>query len=199
MPEQDTLIEVLDIEREIEKHIVAILRFLFSFDKDFTYSDDDFATKLCIGTDYPSNKAPMMIPHIVISGITYSFDMGNFLFQNYSNPVFNQSGVNVGHRYLNTIPFSYQVNCYGENYESRNLANRALNYITFVGAPAFNKLDIRTLRAEKGNTTPSSQFPKKFHTALSVNGIFEWQGTVKALDEDKLHLLESINLNIDTK
>ena len=191
----DLKIDVVDIEREIEKKIVTILRFLFSVDKDFKYSDDDAQTRICIGTDYPMGENPMQIPHLIISGITYSFDMGNTIFQNYANPVFNQQGVNVGHRYINTIPFSYQLNCYGENYESRNLANRTLNYVTFVGKEALNSLNVRTLRADKGNTTPSSQFPKKFHTALSVNGIYEWTGTIQALDESKLHLLKSITLN----
>ena len=191
----DFKIDVVDIEREIEKKIVTILRFLFGADRDFRYSDSEKETRLCIGTDYPSEETPMMIPHLIISGITYSFDMGNTIFQNYANPVFNKKGVNVGHRYINTIPFSYQLNCYGENYESRNLANRTLNYITFVGKPAFNALNVRTLRADKGNTTPSSQFPKKFHTALTVSGIYEWAGVVQALDENKLHLLKSITLN----
>jgi hypothetical protein len=191
----DFKIDVVDIEREIEKKIITILRFLFNADKDFRYSDDDKETRLCIGTDYPNNETPMEIPHLIISGITYSFDMGNSIFQNYANPVFNDDGVNVGHRYLNTIPFSYQVNCYGENYESRNLANRALNYITFVGKSAFNALNVKTLRAEKGNTTPSSQFPKKFHTALIVSGVYEWSGAIRALDESKLNLLKSITLN----
>lgn len=193
--DNDFKIDVVDIEREIEKKIITILRFLFSVDKDFRYSDNERDTRLCIGTDYPSEEAPMRIPHLIISGITYSFDMGNSIFQNYANPIFNDLGVNIGQRYLNTIPFSYQVNCYGENYESRNLANRTLNYVTFVGKSAFKALNVTTLRAEKGNTTPSSQFPKKFHTALIVSGVYEWSGIVKALDESKLHLLKSITVN----
>lgn len=191
----DFKIDVVDIEREIERKIVTILRFLFSADKDFRYSEDNMETRISIGTDYPNEETPIQIPHLIISGITYSFDMGNSLFQNYANPVFNEDGVNVGHRYINTIPFSYQLNCYGENYESRNLANRVLNYITFVGKPAFNSLNVRTLRAEKGNTTPSSQFPKKFHTAIIASGVYEWAGVVQALDESKLHLLKSITFN----
>ena len=191
----NTIIDTMDIEREIEKNIITALRFLFSANKRFRYDEKDSKTRVCLTTDYVETEAPLKLPHIVLSGITYSFDMGTSFFNNYSSPIF-KDGVNVGHKYINIIPFSYQLSCYGENYVSRDLANAVLNYVTFAGIPAFRALNIRTLRADKGNTTPTSQFPKVFHTAVSVSGSFEWQGEVTAIDETKLNILKSINLKI---
>ena len=193
---KDTVMDVMDIEREIERRIIQSLRFLFSLDKRFIYDDDEKKTKVCLTTDYTENEAPLKLPHIVVSGITYSFDMGTSYFNNYSQPLFNDNGVNIGKRYINVIPFSYQLGCYGENYTSRDLANATLNYVTFAGIPAFKALNIRTLRAEKGNTTPTAQFPKVFHTSVNISGSFEWKGEVTAIDETKLSILKSINLNI---
>lgn len=193
---KDTIMDVMDIEREIEKRIVHSLRFLFGLDKRFLYDDDIKKTKMCITTDYTENEGPLKLPQVVVSGITYSFDMGTSYFNNYARPLFSESGVNIGHRYINVIPFSYQLGCYGENYTSRDLANAALNYVTFAGIPAFKALNIRTLRAEKGNTTPTAQFPKVFHTPVNISSSFEWRGEVTAIDETKLNILKSINLNI---
>ena len=193
---RDTIIDVMDIEREIERRIVTSLRFLFELDKRFTYDDNAAKTKVCITTDYVENEAPLKLPQVVLSGITYSFDMGTSFFNNYAAPLFNDNGVNIGHKYINVIPFSYQLGCYGENYTSRDLANATLNYVTFAGIPAFKALNIRTLRADKGNTTPTAQFPKVFHTSVSVSGSFEWKGEVTTIDETKLNILKSINFNI---
>lgn len=193
----DYLIEVQDIERELERKIVTGLRFLFSLNKRFTYSNDPKQTKVVIGVDYPEGDAPLKIPHICVGGITYSFDMESSLYQNYAEDIW-RNGVKVGEARAAQIPFTYQVSCYGERNLSRDLANATLSNLTFVGREIFtNRLQIRTLRADKGNTTPYSQFPNVFVTPVSCGSIYGWCGSVVAMDETKLNILKKIEVNFD--
>lgn len=190
-------IAAVDIEREIERKIVLALRFLFSLHNRFTYDDDMRRTRVVIGIDYPENESPLKLAQLCVGGITYSFNMEASLAQNYLGAKYDDNGVKIGDNFACVIPFSYQITCYGERNASRDLANATVNNVTFVGRQIFNHLGIRTLNAEKGQTTPSSEFPKLFVTPVSCSSAVEWVGTIKAFDASKLNLLEKIKLNMD--
>lgn len=192
----DYIIEVQDIERELERKIVTALRFLFSMNKRFRYSSDPKETKVVIGVDYPEGDTPLKIPHICVGGITYSFNMESSLYQNYAKDIW-RNGVKVGEARATQIPFTYQVSCYGERNLSRDLANAALSNLTFIGITVFNSLGTRTLRADKGNTTPYAQFPNVFVTPVSCSSIMDWCGEVVAIDETQLNILKKIEVNFD--
>ena len=122
--------------------------------------------------------------------------MGTSLGNNYQGAVYNDDGVKVGDRFSNIIPFSYQLSCYGERNASRDLANGALSNVTFVGRDLLEKLGIRTLRAEKGHTSPMKQYPKVFNTPVSVSSMLQWTGVVQALATSQLDILQKIQANI---
>lgn len=191
----DYLIDVMDIERVIERKITTALRFLFTMHPRFRYDDEALKTRVIIGPDYPENDKPLAMSQICVGGITYVFDMEMSLGQNYLGPQY-ENGIKVGDKYATVIPFSYQLSCYGERNASRDLANAALNNATFVGRDIFNKLGIRTMKAEKGHTSPSKQFPKLFTTTVSCSSVMEWVGIIKAFDPTQLNLLEKIQANI---
>lgn len=194
---EDYIIEVNDIERTIERSIVTALRFLFSLNRRFKYNPDDRrSSRVVIGVDYPEGDAPLKIPHICVGGITYSFDMESTLYQNYMKDVVSD-GLKVGEVRGNQIPFNCQISCYGERNLSRDLANAALNNVTFVGREITDRLNLRIMRADKGNTTPYSQFPNIFVTSVSVTGYVAWTGTVSVIDKDKLNILQRIKIDVD--
>lgn len=194
---EDFIIDVMDIEKSIERKIVTALRFLFSLNKRFRYNlEDKRQSKVVIGVDYPEGDAPLKIPHICVGGITYSFDMEATLYQNYMEDVI-KDGIKIGERRGNQVPFSCQVSCYGERNLSRDLANAALSNLTFVGRDIMGMVDLRIMRADKGNTTPYSQFPNIFVTSVSVTGIIGWIGTVSVIDTDKLNILQKIKIDVD--
>ena len=192
----DFIIEVEDIERSIERKIVIALRFLFSLSKRFKFDSDKRLSRVVIGVDYPKGDAPLKIPHICVGGITYSFDMEASLYQNYMKDIIKDN-IKIGEVRGNQIPFSCQISCYGERNLSRDLANAALSNITFVGRNIMDMLDIRIMRADKGNTTPYSQFPNIFVTSVSFSGIVCWSGSVSVIDVDKLELLQKIKIDVD--
>lgn len=192
----DFIIEVEDIERSIERKIVIALRFLFSLSKRFKFDSDKRLSRVVIGVDYPKGDAPLKIPHICVGGITYSFDMEASLYQNYMKDIIKDN-IKIGEVRGNQIPFSCQISCYGERNLSRDLANAALSNVTFVGRNIMDMLDIRIMRADKGNTTPYSQFPNIFVTSVSLSGIVCWSGSVSVIDVDKLELLQKIKIDVD--
>lgn len=193
----DYIIDVEDIERSIERKIVTALRFMFSLNKRFKYIlGDKKSSKVVIGVDYPEGDAPLKIPHICVGGITYSFDMEASLYQNYIKDVMRDD-IKIGEVRGNQLPFNCQVSCYGERNLSRDLANASLNNLTFVGREIMDTLDLRIMRADKGNTTPYSQFPNIFVTNVSITGIVTWCGTVSVIDTDKLNILQKIKIDVD--
>lgn len=191
------MITATDIEREVEKKIVLAQRFLFTMSDRFKYDMDDRKSRVVIGIDYPENDAPLKISQICISGITYTFEMESGFRQNLVGPIYDDSGVHIGDKFAVIVPFNYQMTCYGEKHASRDLANEALNNATFVGKQIFNSLGIRTIRAHKGHTSPSAQFPKLFSTTVSCESVLEWVGLSKVIDVNQLNILEKIKANIN--
>lgn len=194
MNSEDYLIDVMDIEKTIEQKIVIPLRYLFSLAKRFKYDEDQNKTRVMIGVDYPRTDIPLKVPQICVGGITYSFDMEHTLYKNYMEDIVNEDGIHIGERQINQLPFTVQLNCYGERNVSRDLANAALSNITFIGRELFHKVGVRIMRADKGNTTPYAQFPKYFTTVVSCNGVMGWTGVNKALDVSKLNILRDIQI-----
>ena len=192
----DYQINVMDIEREIERKIVTAMRFLFTMHPRFHYDDEHRKSRVVIGIDYPENEAPLQMSQLCIGGITYTFDMGTSLGNNYLGPFYGENGVKIGDQFANIVPFSYQISCYGERNASRDLANAVVSNVTFVGRDVFEQLGVRTLRAEKGHTAPTKQFPKVFNTTVSVSSVLEWKGIIKAFDPAQLNILQKIQANI---
>ena len=192
--------KVIDIEREIEAKYVIALRTIFEFDNKFIYNKDDKLTKVLITAEYPDKQAVLKTPHIVIAGISYQFDTENAFYKNYARNVFDENGRCIGSVSVNVVPYNANIICVGEQYLSKDLANKVVNYLVIAAKEIFEGLHLNIRSVSKGQTGPYRQYPDKaFETSIAIQGHVQWQGTSKTTDIAQLHILQKIKDTIISK
>lgn len=198
MNERNYKITDEDIERYIERQLVVALRVLFTLDDKYNYSKDDANSEFTITADFPSRDAPGKEAGIVVTGISYTFNLQSTLNQNFSEEIFEKNSddvsILVGERYRAAIPFNCTVMCEGEMNYVKDLSNKATNILAFTGKKVIEKLGITLYNISKGSCQPKTQYPSKiFQVPISVSGYVTWVGTYKCLDPDKMeNLLKEI-------
>lgn len=189
----------MDLEYELEKRYVTSLRSIFAFDNKFIYNEDDEKTLIQITPDYPEKDAIIKYPHIVVTNISFDVNLDNTLNRNFAYNMFDTSGMMQGSKFLNIIPYSITMLCLAELFESKDLSNKLVNYISFSASEVFDVMGLHVTRVSKGVSTPQQQFGEKvFQTPVSVIGNIHWQGT-RTVDFDVDKVLQKIQSNIQIK
>lgn len=174
-------INFLNIDEEIERRLILGLRRVFEDDPDFTFRDDLKTGKIVISSAYPSKDDPMSIIQIVVISEGYQISQQS-LYNNYANDIIEEGKV-VGRKFRATIPYSATLVCLAEGDGiAKDLSNRVISYISFVAAELFNdilNLNIQACARTRGG--PQRQIPEKaFAHTVSINGVLNWTGTMKA-------------------
>jgi len=181
-------LNLIDIEQQIEARYVKAFKAIFEKDDTFVYNEDDKLTKLIITPEFPEKDATLKTPHLVVTNITYNFNCETSFYSNYYMDIFDDEGRQIGKRYLNIIPYSLGLVCLSEYFVSKDLANRALSYLTFTAKELFDSIYIKVGSVSKNPTSPHRQYPEHiFETTLSVQGNLEWEG-------NKIRDLELLNM-----
>ena len=189
-------VNLLDIERKIEARFVRGLRAIFEIDDIFGYNEDDTQTKVIISSDFPEKSATLKTPQIVVSNIGFQFNMNNSFASNYYEDVVDSSGVIVGEKYVNVVPYSLGIMCLGEFYISKDLANRVASYITFTAKEVFDVFMLNIQNVNKSPSSPKKQYGEHiFETAISVQGYVNWSGT-KTTDRSVLDVVNKLKLEM---
>lgn len=172
----------IDIEYELEKMFVTTFRGIFEFDQKFVYNKNEQESLIAITSEYPETDVPLQSPHLVVTGISYQFNMMNSLTNNFYREYMTPEG--LCSEYLNIIPYSINIACLGEIFVSKDLANKVINYVSFEMSEVFEGLGLNIMNISKGPTTPQSQYPDKvFETVVSIQGKVDWKGT-KVINSD---------------
>ena len=168
--------DILDIEYELEKKYVKGLKAIFENDTDFSYNSNDEVTKVIITTDYPESDIPFKTPHLVITGIAYQLNPQNTFSNNFYRDLNYNGMVNGAQEFANIIPYSLNFICLGEWSLSKDLANRLIQYLSFIAYTYFSDvLGIQMMSISKGPTAPQAQYPEKiFETVIAVQGNMNW-------------------------
>lgn len=187
----------VDIEYELEKMLVTSIQGVFAFDNKFIYNEDETLTKVSITSEYPDETVPLKQPQIIVTQISFDFNLDNSLNRNFADQIFGKNDVFMGNRYMNIIPYSVTLLCLGQYYESKDLANKLVNYVAFQASSVFDSVGLHITRVSKGASTPQAQFPTKvFQTPVSVLGNLHWVGT-KTTDVDLTTMLNNIKLKLE--
>jgi hypothetical protein len=188
----------VDIEYALEEKFVTALQGVFAFDDKFIYNEDDIQTKIIITPDYPEDNTPIKVPHLIVTGISYEFNLDTSMFRNFAGNVFGDNGIQTGNKYANIIPYSVTLICLAQLFESKDLANKVINYISFEASEAFDYVGLNITRTIKGQSSPQTQFPEKiFQTPVTVTGNLHWTGT-KTVDMLNIsNVLQKIKSNIE--
>lgn len=180
----------IDIEYELEKMFISSLRGIFEFDDKFIYNRDEKLTGVVVTTDYPEVDVPGKVPHLIITSIAYDVNMEAAFSRNFFGNVPN------GQSYAQVVPYSLTIMCLAELYESKDLANKVVNYVTFQASDVFDDLNLGIAHVSKGVSTPQRQYPEKvFGTPVSITGNLNWVGKKIVLPE-YANVLQAIKLNL---
>lgn len=190
---------VFNVEYELEKRFIKGLRAIFEKDSDFSYNNDEEVTGVVITTDYPEDQeVPLKIPHLIITGIGFQSSTENTFGYNFMADEKAFGLVNGVQSYANIVPYSLTIICAGNRNDSKDLASKLSEYITFSASYYLNEtMDLQISTINKSPTGPSKQFPQKlFETNISIQGTLYWigrKGPEAALDDiDKP--LKNINI-----
>jgi hypothetical protein len=165
----------VNIEYELEKRFVLALRAIFEIDDTFVYNDDEETTKLLIASEYPQQGTEIKIPRIIVTNISFGFNSLNSINNNFYREVFVNG--KYGQEFLNIIPYNVNLMCLAPLFDSKDLANKVLNYISFEASEVFDAVQLNVMNVAKGVTVPQSQYPEKiFETPIAVQGKVDWKG-----------------------
>jgi len=190
-----------DIEAILEDLFIAPLKQMFANDDEFLYSEDTAESRLSITLEYPKKKdAPMAKPHLLISGIGYSFNLDTSLLKNFAEDRFDTSGFNNQSVEATKIPYSLTITAIGGHSVSKNLANRVINYMILVYKKVFMDLGLNIMSVNKSPTMNSSKYPEEvFDTSIQVQGNITWTGITSYLDKVSANALTAINITTETE
>lgn len=190
-------LNIVDIERRIEKKFVIGLRAIFEMDDSFIYNEDDTLTKIMITPEYPEKGASFYTPHLVVTNISYQFNLQNSFYGNYLDDIINNDGVHIGAKSANIVPYSLNVICLAEYYVSKDLANKVVNYMAYVAREVFNRMSLNIQTVSKSPTIAQQQWAEHiFETNVTVNGYVQWSGT-KTKDLTALNIMQKIKQNLE--
>jgi hypothetical protein len=152
-----------------------------------------------ITPEYPEKGASFYTPHLVVTNISYQFNLQNSFFGNYYDDIIEETGVHVGTESANIVPYSLNIICLAEYYVSKDLANKVLNYIAYVARRVFDKMLLNVQTVSKSPTVAQQQWAEHiFETNITVNGYVQWSGT-KTKDLSALNILQRIEQNLEIK
>jgi hypothetical protein len=152
-----------------------------------------------ITPEYPEKNVSFYTPHLVITNISYQFNRQNSFFTNYHEDIIDDNGVYVGVRNANVVPYSLNIICLAEYYISKDLANKTLNYISYVASEVFDILGLNIQTVSKSPTVAQQQWAEHmFNTNINVNGHVQWSGS-KRTDIEALNILQKIKQTLEIK
>lgn len=187
-----------DPEKVIEAKYVTALRAIFEYDDKFVYNENDELTKVIISPEYPDKEATLKTPQLVVTNIAYQYNRQTSFFGNLNRDLYDPiTGRPIGQEYVNVIPYSLSCICLAEFFISKDLANRVMNYVTFIASEVFDGLLLHISNVAKSPTVAQQQWPERmFETTVSIQGHVEWVGT-KTKNLSALHLLNKIKINLN--
>lgn len=187
-------LNMVNIEAEIEQRFINAFRQIFEKDDVFVYNEDDTLTNLIISLEYPQTEAPFKTSQLILTDISYNFNKSTAMFNNYCEDIYDKN-ILIGHRAINIIPYTLTLICLGERFNSKDLANKALSYITFVYENLFLALRLNIRNVSKAPTRARQHLPEKiFETSISVEGYLDWTGVTLANDLHQLNVLKKVKI-----
>jgi hypothetical protein len=192
-------LNVIDIEKDIEKRFVYGLRAIFEIDDFFIYNEDDTKTKVMITPEYPEKGSSFYTPHIVVTNISYQYNMQSSFRDNYYYDLADTNGVHIGEAHANLVPYTLNLICLAEFYVSKDLANKVLNYMGYVAREVFDKMNLNIQTLSKSPTVAQQQWAEHiFETQVAVQGYVQWYGT-KTTNISALNILNRIEQTLKLK
>ena len=184
------LLAGIDIEYELERKFIGSLRGIFEFDDKFIYNNNEQKTGIIITTDYPNKDVPGKVPHVILTSLAYEINMDSSFNRDYFGNIPN------GQSYAKLVPYSLTLLCLGIDYESKDLANKVVDYITFTASDVFDAQNLNITHVSKGVSSPQEQYPEKvFGTPVTLNGNLNWVGKKETLPQQG-NILNTIKINI---
>lgn len=170
---------MFDPEYLLERNFVKGLRAVFEKDKRFVYNKNQELTEVCITTDFPDDmEAPLKIPHIVVSNVTFQNNPQNSFTYNFYRDVAYKGMSNGSQEYAHIIPYGISIICSGDRNGSKDLAARVNWWLSFGASEYFSEtLGLQLNNIQKGTSNISKQFGEKvFDTPIHVQGTLYWVG-----------------------
>lgn len=192
-------IEMEDIEARIEDLYMSAFRAIFKVDPIYTWQEDKDKSKIIITSIYPEKlDAPLKKPHILFHDIAYSMNYDLTFKRNLDGLFFDDVGYNHNNAKMNIVPYGITISVFAGKSESRNLANRIVNYFT-VYDEVFNQLNLNVANLSKAATQATSKYPEKlFETTLRISGHTEWISNCIINDKAKTkYILEHIETDVN--
>jgi hypothetical protein len=187
----------VNMEYEIEKRSITALRAVFEIDDTFRYNKVEEQTQLLINSEYPEKNTAIKVPRLIITGITLSVNCVNTLGGNFYRDILVDG--KMGQEYANIIPYTANLICLATLYESKDLANKTLNYISFEYNEVFDAVGLKIINVTKGATVPQNQYPEKiFETPVMVQGQIDWTG-VKIPNYQKIKMISDLKSQLELK
>jgi hypothetical protein len=193
------LLNLINLEKEIEKRFVIGLRAIFENDSYFIYNEDDETTKVIITPEYPDKDIVLKTPHLIVTNISYNMDTQTSFYNNFYDTAYDKNGFEIGKKFATVIPYNANILCLAEYYLSKDLANKVVDYAGFSAREVFDYMGLNVKNLSKSPTGAQQQFPEKiFETAVSIQGHVEWHGS-KTNVPDVESILNKIKAAINVK
>lgn len=192
--------EVVDIERDIEAKFIYAFRAMFAEDKQFRYNPDDVKTGIIITIEYPEKNVPFKTPHLIVHDIGYQINLNNSLLQGFDRTLYDKDGAWIGDSSTYLIPYSLSVTCVGPHSVSKDMANKIINFISFIYKPLFNNLRVNIASLSKSSARATQQYGEKiFETIIQIQGYLHWTANETIIEKSREHFIKQINTDITLK